>query len=402
MTGDAIERVARGTSAYVRLPVPSFERKERHFVIRKGGRGRVWVGYDELEHANRVWSARVNRAAHWGVDVARSAFPLLIGCAVTLGWSVATTREEKIILHPGVIAELAWHPPPTPVSGIPIRWFEHGFRPCTSGWVSLAVETAARCRQAESVLDSRLDFGTPLDGAAHDIASRLQDLGIACLPVWDEISEQSSVVVSRREREELPSPALTPDQTLVWSGRPPLAGFRVVTMGHLIVANFAGRLLASLGAAVEHVFHPRRPPLDYFGRSMHAVPLDLEQSRDRAHFAALSDRAHAVVENFRPRVLPNLGLSPMPGDCAVVSVPAFSAGSGRALWRALGFQLEAMSGTGLRPRDPQHRAVDVALPIVSDYAMAFLAAARVLTARRNQKYEVAQFSALSALAKHSL
>jgi crotonobetainyl-CoA:carnitine CoA-transferase CaiB-like acyl-CoA transferase len=104
----------------------------------------------------------------------------------------------------------------------------------------------------------------------------------------------------------------------------PLAGLRIVELGHYIAAPFATRLLADLGAEVIKVEPPEGDPVrgwgsavdgnpvwfSIHGRNKLSVTLDLKAPADRAKLAALCARADGLVENFRPGYLERIGLGP--------------------------------------------------------------------------------------------
>ncbi len=104
----------------------------------------------------------------------------------------------------------------------------------------------------------------------------------------------------------------------------PLAGLRVVELGHYIAAPFCTRLLADLGAGVIKVEPPEGDPFrgwgakkdghnvwfSIHGRNKLSVTLDLKAEDGRRRVLALCGRADAVVENFRPGYLDRIGLAP--------------------------------------------------------------------------------------------
>jgi formyl-CoA transferase len=104
----------------------------------------------------------------------------------------------------------------------------------------------------------------------------------------------------------------------------PLAGLRIVELGHYIAAPFAARLLADLGAEVIKVEPPGGDPVrgwgsnvnghsvwfSVHGRNKLSVTLDLKQPADREKLLALIRRADALVENFRAGHLERIGLGP--------------------------------------------------------------------------------------------
>ncbi len=102
----------------------------------------------------------------------------------------------------------------------------------------------------------------------------------------------------------------------------PLAGVRVLELGHYIAAPFATRLLGDLGAEIIKVEPPGGDPVRQWGArykgsapwwSVHArnkrcISLDLKQPDARAIVLDLIRSCDAVVENFRPGQLAKMGL----------------------------------------------------------------------------------------------
>jgi len=104
----------------------------------------------------------------------------------------------------------------------------------------------------------------------------------------------------------------------------PLAGLKILELGHYIAAPFATRLLADLGAEVIKVEPPEGDPVRGWGSSVNgnavwfsvhgrnklSVTLDLKSAEGREKVLALTRRADALVENFRPGYLERIGLGP--------------------------------------------------------------------------------------------
>lgn len=108
----------------------------------------------------------------------------------------------------------------------------------------------------------------------------------------------------------------------------PLAGLRVLEFGQIAAGPFGGMLLADLGADVVKVERPDGgdgmrdwPPLmegeggqSYSGnfaslnRNKRSIAVDLKDPVDLRRLLDLCDRADVILENFRPGVLPRLGL----------------------------------------------------------------------------------------------
>ncbi len=104
----------------------------------------------------------------------------------------------------------------------------------------------------------------------------------------------------------------------------PLAGLKIVELGHYIAGPFAARLLADLGAEVIKVEPPEGDPhrgwgsqvnghavwFSIHGRNKLCVSLDLKSAEGREKVKRLAARADALIENFRPGYLERIGLGP--------------------------------------------------------------------------------------------
>jgi alpha-methylacyl-CoA racemase len=98
----------------------------------------------------------------------------------------------------------------------------------------------------------------------------------------------------------------------------PLDGFRIVEMGGIGPAPFAGALLGDLGADVLRIdriakpgVEPDLPPrFDFYNRNKRSVALDLKQPRAVSAVLNLVAKADALIEGFRPTVMERLGLGP--------------------------------------------------------------------------------------------
>jgi crotonobetainyl-CoA:carnitine CoA-transferase CaiB-like acyl-CoA transferase len=99
-----------------------------------------------------------------------------------------------------------------------------------------------------------------------------------------------------------------------------LRGIRVLDLTRYLAGPYCTMLLGDMGAEVVKL-EPPRGGRDFGGGSSHAnyfflsvnrskrsVTLDLHQARGRDVFLRLVDGADVVVENFRPAVMPELGL----------------------------------------------------------------------------------------------
>ena len=102
----------------------------------------------------------------------------------------------------------------------------------------------------------------------------------------------------------------------------PLAGLKVLDMSRVLAGPFAGRMLSDLGADVVKVEPPDGDVTRFWGKVIGGVPgyyhqqnagkrnicVDLRAAGARELVLELVRRADILVENFRPDVMPRLGL----------------------------------------------------------------------------------------------
>lgn len=103
---------------------------------------------------------------------------------------------------------------------------------------------------------------------------------------------------------------------------PVLSGVRVLEIGHFVAAPFCSRLLGDLGADVIKIEPPGGDPVRQWGeqiggnslwwsvhgRNKRSLTLNLKSPQARQIVLKLAQRCDALVENFRPGHLAQLGL----------------------------------------------------------------------------------------------
>jgi crotonobetainyl-CoA:carnitine CoA-transferase CaiB-like acyl-CoA transferase len=104
----------------------------------------------------------------------------------------------------------------------------------------------------------------------------------------------------------------------------PLAGIRVIEVGHMLAGPYCGLMLADLGAEVIKIEPPegdigRRVSPHWIGehnayfaslnRSKKSVVLDLASQEGQADLKRIAKDAHALVTNLRPSAIKKLGLT---------------------------------------------------------------------------------------------
>ena len=160
----------------------------------------------------------------------------------------------------------------------------------------------------------------------------------------------------------------------------PLAGIRVLDLGHVFAGPYAAFLMAMAGADVIKVEPPtgdmsrrRGRDGDYPFRALNGckrgIVLNLKTERGRQLLLQLSESADVIVENFAPSVMPRLGLAPelfLERNPRLVygSVTGFGRSGPYSEGRALDLTIQAMGGmmsaTGEKGGPPLKAGVPVA------------------------------------------
>lgn len=172
----------------------------------------------------------------------------------------------------------------------------------------------------------------------------------------------------------------------------PLAGIKVVEFCQIAAGPFAGMLLADMGADVIKVESPdgdgmrNWPPLSNgfsenfasLNRNKRSIVLDLKNEDDLALARKLCLRSDVVLENFRPSVLPRLGLgyeelSKAAPKLIYCSISAFGQVGPRAREGGFDVTLQAVSGTMSVTGEPNGAPVKCGVP-VADFTAGLYAA----------------------------
>jgi CoA:oxalate CoA-transferase len=152
----------------------------------------------------------------------------------------------------------------------------------------------------------------------------------------------------------------------------PLAGIRVLEVGHILAGPFAGMLLADLGADVIKIEPPggdlsrqvgARAVDDhnvYFAslnRNKRSIHIDLTTDDGRAQLGELTATAHALLVNLRPSTIRKLGLdyeSLRRFNPAIVCVALTGYGldGPAAEWPAFDYVIQAISGVAAMTGEP--------------------------------------------------
>ncbi|MDO9072421.1 MAG: CoA transferase [Rubrivivax sp.] len=104
----------------------------------------------------------------------------------------------------------------------------------------------------------------------------------------------------------------------------PLAGIRVIEVGHMLAGPYCGLLLADMGAEVikieppegdigrkvsPHFIGPHNAYFASLNRNKKSVVLDLASPEGRAELESIAARSHALITNLRPAAIKKLRLT---------------------------------------------------------------------------------------------
>ncbi len=104
----------------------------------------------------------------------------------------------------------------------------------------------------------------------------------------------------------------------------PLAGIRIIEVGHMLAGPYCGLLLADMGAEIikiepvdgdigrkvsPHYIGPHNAYFASLNRSKKSVVLDLASEAGRAELERLAADSHALLTNLRPSAIKKLGLT---------------------------------------------------------------------------------------------
>ncbi|HEY6318940.1 MAG TPA: CoA transferase [Acidimicrobiia bacterium] len=152
----------------------------------------------------------------------------------------------------------------------------------------------------------------------------------------------------------------------------PLAGIRVLEVGHILAGPFGGMLLADLGADVIKVEpeggdlsrHVGARAVDdhnvYFAslnRNKRSVHIDLTSSEGQAQLGALAETAHALLVNQRPSTIRKLGLDyeslrRFNPTIVCVALTGYGLDGPAAEWPAFDYVIQATTGVAAMTGEP--------------------------------------------------
>ena len=196
----------------------------------------------------------------------------------------------------------------------------------------------------------------------------------------------------------------------------PLAGIRVLEVGHILAGPFGGMLLADLGADVIKI-EPIEGDLSrqvgsqfvgdhnvYFAsinRNKRSVHIELTTAEGQAELGALAATAHALLVNLRPSTIRKLGLDyeslrRFNPKIVCVALTGYGLDGPASEWPAFDYVIQAITGTAALTGEPDgpptlagYSAVDNSAGIMAALGLV----AKVLEGKSGQ-VDVSLFDAL--------
>jgi crotonobetainyl-CoA:carnitine CoA-transferase CaiB-like acyl-CoA transferase len=152
----------------------------------------------------------------------------------------------------------------------------------------------------------------------------------------------------------------------------PLAGIRVLEVGHILAGPFGGMLLADLGADVikiepiggdlsrqvgAHAVDDHNVYFASLNRNKRSIHLDLTTAEGQAQLGELAATAHAVLVNLRPSAIRRLGLDyeslrRVNPTIVCVALTGYGLDGPAAEWPAFDYVIQAISGVAAMTGEP--------------------------------------------------
>jgi crotonobetainyl-CoA:carnitine CoA-transferase CaiB-like acyl-CoA transferase len=265
---------------------------------------------------------------------------------------------------------------------------------------------------------------------ANTILGLLDDSQLKYRDFWRKAGRWSVPGAPFRFSSTSGTPSALPDSE---SGGGPLSGIRVLDLSKVWAGPLAARILAELGAQVIQVeapwgrgpreipeslvvaqrFHPdniqgpdqwnRNGHLIKYGLNKESVVLDLSRAEGLATFERLVPTADVLIENFSPRVMPQLGLDEhrlhsLNPDLIYMTMPGYGRSGPAENWVAYGTTIDSHAGlsqlVGYRDEHPWKCGVAWPDPIAGLHATsAILVALWDRQSKGGVTIEAAQFEA---------
>jgi len=218
------------------------------------------------------------------------------------------------------------------------------------------------------------------------------------------------------------------DRRITMDKKAILSGIKVLDLGQYIAGPYAAKLLADNGADVIKI----EPPVDgdisrkcgpfpndipnreasglflTLNTSKKGITLDITTEKGKELLLRLVSKADAVIENFKPKFLPALGLgynamSKVNPRLVVTSISNFGQSGPQRDWEATEIIFQATGGIMLLTGDPERSPLKIGIPL-AQYISGLTAFTSTLAAiyhaqntGEGQQVDVAIYEAISAI-----
>lgn len=170
----------------------------------------------------------------------------------------------------------------------------------------------------------------------------------------------------------------------------PLDGVKVIELGTMITAPYAGMLLAELGASVIKVENPDGgdpfratsggnygPNFIAYNHGKRSIVLDLKSEDGKRAFRTLLERSDVLLENYRTGVMDKLGFSaetirainPRIVHCSITGFGTTGPYKNRPAYDAVASALSGIYGLAVNPEDPRLVGVTISDNVTGMYAV---------------------------------
>lgn len=196
----------------------------------------------------------------------------------------------------------------------------------------------------------------------------------------------------------------------------PLAGIRVIEVGHMLAGPYCGMLLADLGAEVikietgsgdiarstgRHTVAGHNVYFASLNRNKKSVLIDLTDPEERKDFEALAASSHALITNLRPAAIRKLGLtydrlSAINPELVCVALTGFGLDGPYSELPAYDYIIQAMAGVMMLTGDPGSPPVRAGYSVVDNTGgmMAAIGLLAKLVERKGGQVDVALYDTL--------
>jgi formyl-CoA transferase len=170
----------------------------------------------------------------------------------------------------------------------------------------------------------------------------------------------------------------------------PLYGVKVIELGTMITAPYAGMLLGELGASVIKVENPDGgdpfratsggnygPNFIAYNHGKRSIVLDLKSEDGKRAFRTLIEQSDVLLENYRTGVMDKLGfaadtirsINPRIVHCSITGFGTTGPYKNRPAYDAVASALAGIYGLAVNPEDPRLVGVTISDNVTGMYAV---------------------------------